>query len=153
MPDNRFTSPGVDNRFPSPGTDTRFPSPGTDTRFTAPGVDARFAEVIAATTWPSMGVLTETDTPAGGFVAGAYTSSEGTISSAVPTYYVNGNVEAGTYDLQPGDVVYASVLVTDSVGNTGTFITNTSRVPRDLTTFDSTLITWDATTVTFDEAA
>jgi hypothetical protein len=85
--------------------------------------------IITATSSPTMGALTDTDTPADGYVAGSYASTEGTISSAVPTYYVNGAVESGTYDLQPGDSVYARVLVTDSVGNTATFTTNTSTVP------------------------
>ncbi|MEM9107582.1 MAG: hypothetical protein AAGC96_18195 [Pseudomonadota bacterium] len=79
--------------------------------------------------WPSLAALTETDTPADGYVAGTYTSSEGSISSAAPTYYVNGGIEAGSYDLQPGDVVLVRVLVTDSVGNTRTFTTNQSLVP------------------------
>lgn len=85
--------------------------------------------IITATSDPTMGALTDTDTPADGYTAGTYSSTEGTISSAVPTYYVNGSTEAGTYDLQPGDVVYARVLVTDSVGNTRTFSTNQSTVP------------------------
>lgn len=85
--------------------------------------------IITATVSPSMGVLTETDTPADGYVAGTYASSAGTISSAVPTYVVNGNDEAGSYDLQPGDVVSARVLVTDSVANQRTFSTNQSTVP------------------------
>lgn len=85
--------------------------------------------IITATVSPTMGALTDADTPADGYVAGTYASTEGTISSAVPTYYVNGAVELGTYDLQAGDVVYARVLVTDSVGNTATFTTNTSTVP------------------------
>lgn len=109
--------------------------------------------VITAIIPPTMGALTESDTPADGLIAGTYASTEGAISSAVPTYYVNGNLEAGTFDLKPGDTVYASVLVTDSAGSTRTFTTNSSAVPSDLTTFDSTLITWDTTTVTFDEAA
>lgn len=85
--------------------------------------------IITATASPTMGALTELQTPADGYVAGTYSSTEGTISSAVPTYYVNGNVEASNYDLQPGDVVFARVLVTDSVGNQATFSTNTSTVP------------------------
>lgn len=85
--------------------------------------------IITATVSPTMGALTDLQTPADGYVAGTYASTEGTISSAVPTYYVNGAVELGTYDLQAGDVVYARVLVTDSVGNTATFTTNTSTVP------------------------
>lgn len=85
--------------------------------------------IITVTSSPTMGALTDTDTPADGYVAGSYASSAGTISSAVPTYYVNGGAQSGTYDLQPGDVVFARVLVTDSVGNTATFATNTSTVP------------------------
>ena len=109
--------------------------------------------IITATSQPQMGALTETDTPADGYIPGTYTSSEGTISSAVPTYYVNGTAVAGTYDLQPGDAVRASVLVTDSEGNTHTFTTNFSTVPLNYTTFDSTAMTWDSNAATFDEAA
>lgn len=85
--------------------------------------------IITATVAPTLGALTDSDTPADGYTAGTYASTEGTISSAVPTYNVNGSPEAGTYDLQPGDVVSVQVLVTDSVGNTRTFSTNTSAVP------------------------
>lgn len=87
--------------------------------------------IITATVAPTMGALTDSDTPADGYTAGTYATSvpDESISSAVPTYYVNGSPEAGTYDLQPGDVVSARVLVTDSVGNTRTFSTNTSAVP------------------------
>lgn len=85
--------------------------------------------IITATVSPTMGALTDLQTPADGYVAGTYASTEGTISSAVPTYYVNGAVELGTYDLQGGEAVYARVLVTDSVGNTATFTTNISTVP------------------------
>ena len=92
-------------------------------------LDDGIVSPISASVLPTMGALTDTDTPADGYVAGTYTSSEGTISSAVPTYYVNDNVELGTYDLQPGDVVYASVLVTDSAANTRTYTTNSSTVP------------------------
>jgi hypothetical protein len=87
------------------------------------------AAIITATAPPTMGALSDSDTPADGYVAGSYTSTEGTISSAVPTYYVNGAVQPGTYDLQAGDAVFAQVLVTDSVGNTRTYTTNTSTVP------------------------
>jgi hypothetical protein len=70
-----------------------------------------------------MAALDDTETPADGYTAGSYTSSAGTISSAVTTYLVNGASEAGGYDLSALDVVWATVLVTDSAGNTRTFST------------------------------
>lgn len=86
-------------------------------------------QIITATVSPTMGALTDADTPADGYTAGTYASTEGTISSAVPTYVVNGNDTVGTHDLQPGDTVSARVLVTDSAANTRTFSTNSSAVP------------------------
>jgi hypothetical protein len=82
--------------------------------------------VITATSAPSMVVVDDTETPADGYTAGSYASSEGTISSAVATYLVNGASEASSYDLSAGDTVRVRVLVTDSEGNTRTF--NTAQV-------------------------
>lgn len=84
--------------------------------------------IITATVPPTMGALSDTQTPADGYSAGTYASTQGTISSAVPTYYVDGSPQAGTYDLLGGESVYVSVLVTDSVGNTRTFISNSVTV-------------------------
>lgn len=79
---------------------------------------------ISAVVMPSMNMLTAAQTPADGYVAGNYTSSAGSIVSAVPTYIVDGTPQAGSFDLQADDMVFVSVLVTDSVGNTRVFVTN-----------------------------
>ncbi|MGB1214823.1 MAG: hypothetical protein ACPG4X_15765 [Pikeienuella sp.] len=108
--------------------------------------------IITAVVSPSMGALTNTDTPADGYNPGAYASSEGTISSASPTYYVNGFEELGTYDLQDGDEVYARVLVTDSESNTRTFTTNRSTVPlgADALAFNGDEMQWNTDPIIFN---
>lgn len=83
---------------------------------------------ISATTLPTITALTDAQTPADGYVAGAYSSTAGTIVSAVPTYLVNGSAVASNYNLAAGNTVRISVLVTDSSGNTNTFLTSTITV-------------------------
>lgn len=88
--------------------------------------------IITATTSPSLDdPVLETDTPADVYNAGTYESTAGTISSAVATYLVNGSSEADSYDLQEGDTLRVSVLVTDSIGNTRTFSTATRTVEAE----------------------
>lgn len=85
-------------------------------------------QIITADTAPTMSALDDSQTPADGYTAGSYSSTAGTISSAVATYLVNGSSEASSYDLSAGDTVQVSVLVTDSVGNEATFTTGTVTV-------------------------
>ncbi|WP_439150783.1 hypothetical protein, partial [Sulfitobacter sp.] len=97
-------------------------------------------QIITATTAPAMGALTHTDTPADGLPASAtqtgnYASTAGTIVSAVASYAVNGTSQTGAYDLDYEDIVTASVLVTDSEGNTRTFNAGSSTVPLPLPSF------------------
>ncbi|MBY6005361.1 sialate O-acetylesterase [Salipiger bermudensis] len=79
--------------------------------------------VITATSAPTMAALDDSQTPSDGFTAGSYQSSEGTISSAVVAYLVNGSPQAGTFDLTAGDVVSATETVTDSAANERVFST------------------------------
>lgn len=81
--------------------------------------------VITATSAPTMAALDDSQTPSDGFTAGSYQSSEGTISSAVVAYLVNGSPQAGTFDLTAGDVVSATETVTDSAANERVFSTGT----------------------------
>lgn len=78
---------------------------------------------ITATTAPSMGALTDAQTPADGFTAGVYASSAGTITGQTVVYRVNGVVQPSDYDLTAGDTVRAVETVTDSDGNSRPFLT------------------------------
>lgn len=81
--------------------------------------------IITATTRPTLVALDDSNVPSDAYTPGAYASSEGTISSAVETYLVDGVAQDGSsYDLTYGEAVVVSVLVTDSVGNTRTFRTS-----------------------------
>lgn len=96
-------------------------------------VTAGAPRIISATIFPVLTPLDDTQTPADGLPASAtdtanYTSTAGTISSAVETYFVNGVAQPGTFDLDAGDVVYAEILVTDSAANTRTFRTTSITV-------------------------
>ncbi len=76
---------------------------------------------ISATLLPTLSALDESQTPADGYTAGAYASTAGSITGEVVTYLVNGQAEAASFDLQGGDVLSVSVLVTDSASNVEAF--------------------------------
>lgn len=87
--------------------------------------------IITASVNPTLDDPVRDDqTPADVFNAGSYESTAGTIASAVPTYLVNGSSEASSYDLQEGDTLRVTVLVTDSESNTRTFSTQTRTVTQ-----------------------
>ncbi|MGB0439065.1 MAG: glycine-rich domain-containing protein, partial [Paracoccaceae bacterium] len=86
------------------------------------------SQIITAITAPVLSALEDTDTPADGFTAGSFASSEGTIASTVTTYLVNGSTGASDTDLSDTDTVQVTQLVTDSEGNTRTFYTSTVTV-------------------------
>ncbi len=92
---------------------------------------------ITATTAPTLSALNENQTPADGYTAGAYVSSAGAIASEVVTYLVDGVSQSSGYDLQAGEVLQISVLVTDSASESRVFNTGsatvTAVVPVNLT--------------------
>ncbi|WP_139210055.1 hypothetical protein [Palleronia pelagia] len=90
------------------------------------------AAVITATTAPVMASLADGATLASGFTPGVYTSSVGTISSQVATYYLNGSPVAGTTTIGEGDTYYAIETVTNSEGNSQPFATAAQTLPVPL---------------------
>lgn len=87
--------------------------------------------IITATSAPILSLLTSIDPPEDGFTNGTFVSSAGTIVSAEPIY----NVVDETTPRPVGANVFVAVVVTDSEGNTRTFLTETQTVvPLTLTT-------------------
>ncbi|MEM9700237.1 MAG: hypothetical protein AAF943_15770 [Pseudomonadota bacterium] len=97
-------------------------------------------QIITATVTPVLSALSAADTPADGLPASAtsignYSSTEGSIVSAVASFTVDGQSQPGTYDLVGGEVVTATILVTDNQGNPRSFSAGTVTVPLPLPTF------------------
>lgn len=103
------------------------------------GDDGGPSNPISVSSAPALAAMDDADTPADGYTAGTYSSSNGSISSQVPTYYVNGASESGSFDLSAGDEVRVSVLVTDNLGATRTFTTPTVTVTPSVALSNSVL--------------
>lgn len=93
---------------------------------------AALPQIITATAPPALGALTEGDAPEDAFTPGTYASTAGTIASAVVTYTVAGSPVSASDPLTGGQTVVASVLVTDSEGNTRSFFAGTVTVPQTI---------------------